>query len=407
MKKFVKLSLAAAVASTGFVSANAGALEEAVKNTTIGGYATYRYDDRTLDNDGTAGYNNDATNNHKIVVALTSKVNDDVSYTYAGAVITSENATSDGSGVDYMDGNMHSVYSFFTYTGLDNVTVNIGQQTIDTPQTDTYDDITGTQEGTGITAATSFAGINVTAGFMNSTNLGDDKFGSFTASGSTGYATLNDTQKKALNTEIDNAISSADLYVVQANTKLGPIAVDANYLKLKDVADSFTVGASTSFALDNGIKISPYARYTSFEMDKEVVDTLGVNKDNSLWFVGAKVKAGAISGNVSYSETDQDGGLVAADNDAVAANQGWGTVINGIADAELIKLNVAYALSPKYSIALNHNMQEVVDVETDETYGQLTWKLSKNFSAYTRYGVVEQENGDKDQRGRIHMTYKF
>ena len=50
MKKIAKLSLVAAVAVVGFTSANATALEEAIKGVDVSGTAVYRYDDRTIDN---------------------------------------------------------------------------------------------------------------------------------------------------------------------------------------------------------------------------------------------------------------------------------------------------------------------------------------------------------------------
>ena len=379
MKKFVKLSLAAAVASTGFVSANAGALEDAIKNTTIGGYATYRYDDRTIDNlnDGGASFSNSTNNRHKVVLAVISKINDDLSYTYAGAVASTSDTTT--SSVDYMGGQLHSVYSYFTYTGIQNLTLNAGQQTIDTPFTDTYDDIGETQEGTGLTGAYNAGPVTVVAGFMNQNKLTGE-----------GYTAT-------------DAVNSADLYVVAAKGKVANVALDVTAVDLEDTAEGFSAGASTSFDVD-GVKVSPYARYTTLELD-------GGN-ENTLWFVGAKAAMGKLSGNISYTSTANDGGGVAFDDDAASVNQGWGLNLNTDgATGNMTKLNLGYALTANTSIAINHNMltndTTAVDVDSEETFGQLTWKPSKNFYAYLRYGTVETDGADDAQRGRVHMTYKF
>ena len=380
MKKFVKLSLAAAVATTGFVSANAGALEDAIKNTTIGGYATYRYDDRTIDNlnDGGASYSNSTNNKHKVVLAVTSKINDDLTYTYAGAVTGTSDTTTGG--VDYMGGNMYSVYSYFTYTGINNVTLNAGQQTIDTPFTDTYDDIGATQEGTGLTGSVKAGPVTLTAGFMNQTKLSGE---GFTATA---------------------AAQAADLYVVSAKTNVANIGLDATYVDFEDFAEGTSIGAKTTLSLDNGVKLSPYARYTTTEFDG--------GDENALWYVGTKASMGKISANVSYTSTANDGGRVAFDDDAASVNQGWALNLNDDAKTgNMTKLNLGYALTSNVSAAINHNMKTddtaAQDVDSEETFGQLTWKPSKNFYAYLRYGTVEKDGAEDAQRGRVHMTYKF
>ncbi|GGD31631.1 hypothetical protein GCM10012288_01990 [Malaciobacter pacificus] len=397
MKKIAKMSLVAAVAVAGFsTTASAGALEDAIKNTSILGYATYRYDDRSIDNtnftdtkgktleDGTVvadgnedDYNNTTNNKHKIAVGLISKINDDLSYTYVGAVTGTSDTTSEG--VDYMGGNFYTVYSYFTYTGINNLTINVGQQTINTPQTDTYDDIGQTQEGTGITAVANVGPVTLVGGFMNQTKLSGEG--------------------------VDVATGAEDLAVVAVMTKLGGVALDANFIDLKDFAESYTFGAKTSLDL-GGVSLSPYARYTSLELDS--------GEEQALYYVGTKLKAGAFGANVSYTATGKDGGLVAFDDDAEAVNQGWALNLNTLdVEGDMIKLNASYAITSSISAAINHNMMnnDTTDLDSDETYGQLTWKPSKNFYAYARYGVVNQENaGAADteaQRGRLHFTYMF
>jgi len=78
--KFAKLSLVAAVAVAGFTTANAQPLEEAIKNVDVSGSAVYRYNDYQ-DKGKTAGDSIDTTtNNYKVGLNVSSKVNDDVKF---------------------------------------------------------------------------------------------------------------------------------------------------------------------------------------------------------------------------------------------------------------------------------------------------------------------------------------
>ena len=51
------------------------------------------------------------------------------------------------------------------------------------------------------------------------------------------------------------------------------------------------------------------------------------------------------------------------------------------------------------------------DIKLQETYGQLTYKMSKNLSTYVRYGVFEEKIGSLktvDQNaGRLQVAYSF
>ena len=382
MKKFVKLSLAAAVASTGLVSANAGALEDAIKNTSILGYATYRYDNRNLDNPKAASYNDSETNNHKIAVGLISKINEDISYTYVGAVTTTAKSRDTDSPIGYMEGGLYSVYSYFTYTGIANTSINVGQQTIDLAQTDTYDDIMSTQEGTGITVATTVGGVTLAGAYYNQSKLSGE-----------GHA---DTDAVVV------AAQKKDIYALIAKGSAGGVSLDANYVDIDETAKSFTIGAKASVA---DVKLK--ARYT--EMD---LTDAGLN-ENALWYVGAAYKMGALGLSADYIATAKDGGMVAFDDDAEAVNQGWALNLNDEGKTgDMFKIGASYALTSQVSLAVTHvsttNDTAAVDVDRDETFGQLTWKPSKNFYAYVRFGEVNSDVASEEgNRGRLQMSYHF
>ncbi len=391
MKKIAKLSLVAAVAVAGFTTtASAGALEDAIKNTSILGYATMRYDDRNRDNN--TGSNEYTQNNTKIALGLISKITEDLSYTYVGAILGGSD-TSDGTSnngvTNYFGGDIYTVYNNFTYTGFANTSIILGTQGLNVPQTDVYDTISGTQEGTGIAAVTTLGPVTLVGAYMNETNLmGGDQ-----------------VSKLGLATATANEINKENLIVLQAMSKFAGVALDATYIDVNDTFDSYSVGAKAS--IDAGVaKLSPYARYTQLEFD-------GASGDNKLWFVGSKFKAGIVGGNIGYGQTGKKGGFVAVDTDAEAAFQGWATQLNGTKDGSTIKTNLNVDVMSGVNVALNYNTLTFentntgLDNDTDEVYGQLTWKPAKNFMAYLRYGQVDYEGSNDGERGRIHVQYTF
>ena len=79
MRKISKISLVAAVAVAGFSTANAQPLEEAIKNVDVSGSVVYRYNN--YDNNGvTPKGDQTESNNYKIGLNLSSKVNDYVKF---------------------------------------------------------------------------------------------------------------------------------------------------------------------------------------------------------------------------------------------------------------------------------------------------------------------------------------
>jgi hypothetical protein len=373
MKKFVKLSLAAAVATAGLTSANAGSLEEAIKGVNVFGYANLRYNSYNAE-DGAANSN---TQNvyHKVVLGINSKINDDFSYTYAGAVLNGNTDTTNATGTNYLGGEMHSVYSYFTYTGLENVTMTIGQSGIDTPFTDLVDTYGSTQEGNGITASTSYAGVNLFAGWYAAHNLG-----------------LGD--------------NGANLTALAASTKIGNVNVDATYVDIKDSHDGYSVGAKTTLDLD-GAKLSPFARYSSLETEAEV--------ESVLWYVGSTFSIGTINGKLAYGATDKDAANLAGDNDAEAAFLGWNLTMNGYSngtntgnDQSMIQAQLNTNLTPTVNAAIQYNEIDRGNDDTtdEESFVTITYKPSKNLTTYVRGGVDTIGNKD-NTRGRIQLTYTF
>lgn len=420
MKKFAKMSLVAALAVAG-TTASAQPLAEAIKNVDVSGSVVYRYNDYNSENgDGTGGQNA-KSNNYKVTVNLKSKVTDDLTANTSLEMqdgLTSLNTKKDG------DANLDVVLSKanFAYTGIKNTTVIVGKQGIPTPWTVAYDADGAEHTGTGILALSTWGPVTVAGAYFNQTNL--------------------DTNNAKINnkTKINQFFTGAeDIMTVGIMANLGPVALDAWYLDLSDenqgkdlngdtVAgngnpdvsfDSYTVGANYKVEV-SGLKLAFDARYTTLEFDEK---TTGIalsneNEENELYELSLKAKMGMFGAAVAYGKTGDEGGLVALDNTAKTGMDGWNTNLNGVRDADMIKVNVNAQVMPQLNIALNYNEVDsdykVNDEDTldqEEIYAQLTYKMSKNFSTYIRYGqFTGQDDDGKDvdsDVGRLQVEYKF
>ena len=145
MRKISKISLVAAVAVAGFSTANAQPLEEAIKNVDVSGSVVYRYNN--YDNNGiTPRGDQTESNNYKIGLNLSSKVNDYVKFNsrfivgsqadggFASLNAGKENNTDNVQGADgQADVSLSNAY--FGFTAIPNTVVNIGKQGLATPYT--------------------------------------------------------------------------------------------------------------------------------------------------------------------------------------------------------------------------------------------------------------------------------
>jgi len=390
MKKIAKLSLVAAVAVAGLTSANAQPLEEAIKNVDVSGSVVYRYND----------YSNDETdksstqNNYKVALNLSSKVNEDVKFNSRFIVGGDDSgfATLDSSANNDQNVNATLSHAYFGYTGIANTTVNVGKQGLTTPWTVAIDSDNNEQTGTGALALSSVGPVTLAAAYFNQTNL--DK---------STDAKIGDTAVKGL---LDG---SDDIVTVGAIAALGPVTADAWYLDMNDVFDTYTIGAKADFDL-SGVKLGVDARWASLSFDDS-------NDDNSIAKIMLTGKVGIVNAKVLYAATDKDGGLTALDNDAVTTVNGWNTTVNGKADADYWQTTLGVNILSNLNLSANYNNLQYVngtsDIEEEELYAQLVYKMSKNFSTYVRYGTYTKENTtsntdiNDDTRGRLQVEYTF
>lgn len=407
------MSLVAAVAVAGFTSANAQDLAEAIKNVDVSGSIVYRYDDYNNEDD-TANNQND--NHYKLVVNLKSKVNDDVSANVSVAAANNFGAMDTRTGGD-ANVDMELTKVNFAYTGIKNTTVIVGKQGIPTPWTVASDADGAEHTGTGILALSTWGPVTFAGAYFNQTNLQ-------TNNAKTQQADTLDLDGDGNTTE-DTSLTAAftgaeDIATIGIMGNIGPVALDAWYLEMMDDEggvdvsfDSFTIGAKVSHDF-GGFKLGFNARYTNLDLDEEATG-IAVNgndngEDNELWHATLSAKMGIFGASIGYGATDDDGGLAALDNDAKSGFQGWNTNLNGERDAELVKFNVNAQVLPELNIALNWNdldsdLDEARDDE--EIYTQITYKMSKNFTTYVRFGQWEQGDDQDSTAGRLQVQYTF
>ena len=399
MKKIVKMSLVAAVAVAGLTTANAKPLEEAIKDVDVSGTVVYRYNDYNNDTAKTATQ----SNNYKIGLNLSSKVNDDVklntrfivgSDTDAGFVSLGQASADKDAQADVTLSNV-----YFSYTGIANTTVNVGKQGLTTPWTVAIDSDGNEQTGTGILALTTVGPVTMAAAYFNQTNLDssiDAKLGTKAVKG-----LLNGT---------------ADIATLGVIANVGPVTLDAWYLDMADLTstdrgfDTYTIGAKGGFDV-SGVKLGADVRYTSLDFDN-------YTDDQNVIKAVLTAKAGIVDVKYMYAGTDKQGGLTALDNDAATTALTWNITSNGKADADLHNFSVGVQALETLHVSANYTTMDynttagTADENQEELYVQLVYNMSKNLSTYVRYGTYEEETDavktrEDDYRGRLQVQYSF
>ncbi|HKM19417.1 MAG TPA: major outer membrane protein, partial [Aliarcobacter sp.] len=231
MRKISKISLVAAVAVAGFSTANAQPLEEAIKNVDVSGSVVYRYNN--YDNQQPTPSNQTETNNYKIGLNLSSKVNDYVKFNSRFLVGTKTDFASLNSskeaGKDNGDteAGVSLSNAYFGFTAIPNTVVNVGKQGLTTPYTVAVDINGNEQNGTGILALSTFGPITAGAGYFNATNLQD--------SGNNGQI------GNGVTADHRNVIQNGyDMYVATVQGDLDFVKLEAWYAGMQNTFGSYT-----------------------------------------------------------------------------------------------------------------------------------------------------------------------
>ena len=431
--KFAKLSLVAAVAVAGFTTANAQPLEQAIKDVDVSGSVVYRYNDYSDDKASGTGASADgqkydrSTNNYKIGLNVSSKVNDDVKFNSRFLVASSTAEFADLDAHNGSDANPDVTLSHanFAFTGIQNTTVIAGKQGLATPWTVAIDSDGNEHTGTGVLALSSVGPVTAGAGYFNQTNL--DKSGNINGTKLVSNSGTNVKNVAAISgtfTAGEN-LGSRDLYVGTLQADLSPVKLEAWYVDIADALDSYTLVAKADFKPSTDSKIGVEARYVSLTLDNGKKAGLDSN-DNEMYRLAVTGNLGIFNAKVGYTGTSNKGGLTAFDQDAENATLGWNLSSNGIADADYWQGVLGVNILDNLNLSANYgnlkadrpsgkNNGNYKDLEVEEVFGQLTYKMSKNLSTYLRYGTYEEKyknNGDKEtysdqNRGRIQVEYTF
>ncbi|UYF43700.1 major outer membrane protein [Aliarcobacter cryaerophilus] len=433
MRKISKISLVAAVAVAGFSTANAQPLEEAIKNVDVSGSVVYRYNN--YDNQQPTPSDQTETNNYKIGLNLSSKVNDYVKFNsrfIVGNATTGDFASLNSSKGDRNGNNSGDKQAdvtlsnaYFGFTAIPNTVVNIGKQGLTTPYTVAVDINGNEQTGTGILALSTMGPVTAGAGYFNATNLKDSGNGAFNST-NTGVT----VDHKAV---IDNGY---DMYVATVQGDLDFVKLEAWYAGMQNTFGSYTLAATSNIDLAQDAKLGLEARYVNLQLNNRVSkDVLNLTSDdNSMIRLAVDGKFSIVNARLAYTMTDKDGGLTALDQDAKNTSLGWFITSNGIADADYFQAALGADILDNLNFTAHYGYLKADKTEAgkrtfnnstsartfatrgdelkqQEVYGQLTYKMSKNLSTYLRYGQFEQKfDGAKDidqNAGRLQVAYTF
>ena len=450
MKKIAKLSLVAAVAVAGFSTANAQPLEQAIKDVEVSGSVVYRYDNydnsknlfNVLDGEIQNNFRNgnitfgeytdalkalnalgikdnngkDRTdrNRYKIGLNLSSKVNDYVKFnsrfivgtknTY-DFVDTNANSQKDG-GDGSADVSLSQAY--FGLTAIPNTTVNIGKQGLATPYTVAVDINGNEQAGTGILALTTVGPVTAGAGYFNNQNIDAGITGANSTPGLLGSVVRGVAGSLKLT-------GDEDLYVATVQGDLDFVKLESWYLGMQDTFNSYTLAATGNIELAQDAKIGLEARYVNLKLDNELA--ADDDRKNSMFRLAVDGKVSIVNARLAYTQTGKHGGLTAVDQDAKNTSLGWMITSNGVPDAKYWQVALGADILDNLNFTAHYgNLKtdlnnDSEDIKLQETYGQLTYKMSKNLSTYVRYGVFEEKIGSLktvDQNaGRIQVAYTF
>jgi len=373
MKKFVKLSLVAAVAVAGLTTANAKPLEEAIKGVDVTGTVAYRYEEASAKTGAEEGQNY-----YNAVIDVTVPAGDDLAM---GLSFQAGDAASLPTTTTQMVGNnsatvVHLTGANFTYTGLTNTSITAGLQAIPTPWTVASDAMGATHSGTGILAVSTFAPVTLVGAYFNQTDI------DFT----TNLAATNKGQ---------------DVVVAGAILNIAGVNAEAMYATSRDMFDSYTLAAGYKLDLD-GVKLGFSARYT--ELDAELAAT----PDQKTTKGAITIAAGMFDGKVAYGENGNTGGLVYFDGSAKTTMEGWNTELGSVADSKYLQLSAGMKVLPTVHVSLNYGDRDAVAAANDETetYVQVKYQASKSLATYVRLGNLETNTTD-GSAGRLHVQYSF
>lgn len=332
MKKLVKLSLAAAVATAGLTTAASAAnLEEAIQGVKVSGFVSY-----TAESEANAGFTaSTAEGSHDIDVRVQALI--PVTDNITATVRIDENNDQDDGTANSL--NIDIDRAFFTLKN-DGTTVNAGL--IGAPMTDG-----GAADG--ITVSKTFGSVTLGAGYLYATSAGNAN--GYIASDDVAFATL-----------AGNAAS---------------VAYSVAYATLSS-NDYLAASLSTDLS---GVSVAAY--YGESDVD---------NVSNSQYKVAAKTTVGPVAIGVAYAVNDELGGETLIDGSDVAASNisvGNGLDLSAMGDASAYQIDLSTMITSADKISATYAAATDDTASTDFTAMKLnlTHSFAKNFAVSANYEI--------------------
>ncbi len=350
--KLAKLSLAAIMAVGALSTANATSLEEAIKGVDLSGYGYYRFHDAS---------DAEAWTEIELRAQLTAPVQEDIQFVtrFTADYTTKTNETA-GKADPLVD------RLFFNYTGFANTTVTLGRMYAGTPLDDT--DALGLKVVSSPVAGLTLAGAYFTdnSAVTNALTAVAVIYSNDMFNGRVWYVKAD--------SENSSANNGADFLFGEVGANVGPVAVKAQYAS----ADPDATAAATA----NTIRVQVSGKMDAFGArvgyitnDKDAGD---VTIDGS-WEGDNDLIYGGIYGLVQINEADESAyfGEVTGSFGKVGVKAGYVSYDNATYD--------------------------------DQYYGQVSYKMTKKFSTYVRYGSASQVAAGADDKtlARFHAEYSF
>ena len=380
MKKIAKLSLVAAVAVAGLTNVNAASLEEAIKGVDVSGQFRFRAQD--IKSDSATDTNVNGTD-VEIEVGVKVPVTENVT-----AVFKIDNANDDSENVTKAGVNIEDYYFSYNSGAL---TVNAGQQNIPGRLTD------GAQ-GDGVVALYNLGNFTVGAASFITNSIG-------AANSAVSYAAA--AGNTTTTTAAVEGVRDNDVNSIIAMGTVGPVSLLAQYVDLKDTANSYNLKAD--------VKAGPVmvgAEYSETDMDanNDELTTLKAYVSGKMDIVSAKLTYAATGNNGSGSLHTAGDSSYANTAEVPAEFLLWQVGSAQKDDLNLWAADVSVAVTPAITLRAAYADGEykvgTVDTDITETLGQISYKVSKNLSTYVRYSVKEDGAVDTN-RGRVEARYSF
>lgn len=382
MTKFVKMSLAAAVAVAGFSStASAQALEDAIKGVSVSGKIEVEYD-RTTSDTGVAGTTEttDDVSDLDIDITFKAPVTDSITAIVALQADNSENM--DDAGKTTYEPVDVPVHMFSVNTGV--ATINVGKQSIGSPF---FDD----EKGNGIVALVPAGPVTLAAAHMTNVNghagVQDEGISALAAIGSFG-----DVDVSLWYASITKV---AQAYSLGVTAPAGPVTIDFRH-SYADYGD----GYATDGALYTGASADEQASLTKLAVivpagDVEVTAAYAMTGDNQSMGAGVDLES---------SDTDADsnfaGELYAIDDlrDASAFLLGASTTVGEL------------GLGAHY-LAGSYYMSSTFDADFNELYVEAEYPLGKmtKLTGFYAMGSIDTSSTTEtdDTSMSIAIEHKF